>query len=367
VIRRTRRRCQVPALAFLVTAVGCGFRSPSGEPDASPPTDTDAPPTDASIDGAPLTCMPRWRTGTIAFDAPSQLTELGSSQVDRDPVLTSDELTIYFSTMRSGTFNADIFTATRASLTEAFGTPQRQPIISSADEDSRFTMSADGLTAVVASSRSGTEGNSDLWLATRTGTALPFTAFLSSGVANINDSNAQLDPELSADGQRIYLAVGNPQRIAVSQRSSPTGDFGNDSQLPVLFSNAGDADPTLSPDELVIVYSSHRTDGGGEGNGDLWYATRASKNDDFGMPKRVPNVNQSGAGDGDPALSPDGCRAPPRTLGPLPPRAPDAVAPPFTRRPSRRRRARGAAGRHRAPPTPRAAAVVGSARRGRGR
>jgi len=297
--------CRLAALAAVIAA-GCGFRAPSGSDDGGPLPDTPDPPL---VDAPAVPCLQRWLANTVAFGAPSQLTELGSSAVERDPFVTPDEKAIYFSTNRSGTQDFDIFTATRGSLSARFDAPQRDGDVSSSALDSRFTMSGDGLIGLVASTRtgSGAEGGSDLWISERGSTSAPFTSFdRSAGLANIDTSGDELDPELSADGLRIYLAIeSSPQRLAVASRSALSSNFGNAQQIDELQSGAGDADPTLSPDELIIVYSSRRAGGGS--NVDLWYATREDKTDPFSTPRRVPDVNGSAA-DGDPALSPDGCR-----------------------------------------------------------
>jgi Tol biopolymer transport system component len=299
-------------VATAVLAAGCGFRSPSAGPgDGQPPSpdtlDPDALPIDGGIDGPPAaSCLPRWYDGSVTFGPPTQITELAAPAIDRDPYLSPDELTIYFSAERPSSMSGDIFTATRASLSAPFGPPQRSADISSSAYDSRFSMTSSELIAVVASDRSGGKGNSDIWIATRANKAAPFALFLqSTGLSNINGSDSERDPELSADGLRIYLSAGSPQRIVVSERSSLLGDFGIVQQIPQLFSGSGDADPSLSPDERIIVFTSLR----GGGDSDLYYARRADKAASFGGPTRLPNgINSNSANDGDPVLSPDGCR-----------------------------------------------------------
>jgi Tol biopolymer transport system component len=289
-------------MTALALAASCGFGAPSASPPDTAPTG-DGPPVDGSTDAPPAaTCLERWRDGTIAFGTPAQIAALSSPDVDRDPYLMPDERTIFFSTYRSGASNGDVYFATRLSVTAPFGTPVRRDDISSDDADTRFSMSSDELTSVFGSNRDVTQGNFDVWLATRMNKAAPFL-FVQGGVSNINSGNDEHDPELSADGQRLYLAVGNPQRIAVSQRTSPIGQFGSAQELSALFSNTGDADPSLSPDERIILFSSRR-DGG---DADHHYATRADKNAAFGTPVIVPTIN-SNEDDGDPAVSADGCR-----------------------------------------------------------
>lgn len=296
------RRVLVLVLAL---AAGCGFGAPSISTPDTPPAG-DGPIVDGLTDAPPAaTCLPRWRDGSVAFGTPMQIAELASPEVDRDPYLMPDELTIFFSTYRSGTQNGDIYSATRSSITAAFDTPRRRDDLSSAAADTRFSMSADELTAIVGSNREGTEGNVDVWLATRVTKQMPFVGYSQTGVQALNTAGDEHDPELSADGQRIYVAVGDPQRIAVSQRTGLTNMFDSVQELPELLSNTGDADPSLSPDELLIVFSSRRR---ASGDGDVYYATRTDKDGAFATPAPVPGVNVDTANDGDPSVSRDGCR-----------------------------------------------------------
>lgn len=68
----------------------------------------------------------------------------------------------------------------------------------------------------------------------------------------------------------------------------------------------GDADPSPTPDERILLLASNRTLSGQSG-GNLWYATRANATGTFGQPQAVPTVNTD-ANEGDPHLSADGCR-----------------------------------------------------------
>ena len=290
------------AAALAVLAAGCGFRSPASGIDG--PLSPDGPPTDGVFDGPPAaSCLERWHAGTVAFGAPTQIAELASSDTDRDPFLTSDELTIYFSSYRTPAQNGDVFTAERSSIGSAFGTPQRSLEISSTDTDSRFSMTSSELIAVVASDRDGTQGGNDIWLASRANKAAPFVAFLqTTGLPNINGPGGELDPELSADGLRLYLTAGSPRRVVMSERGSLSSTFGSLQQIPALYSGMDDADPSLSPDERIIVFTSHR----GNGDADLLYATRADKDATFSAPARL-DIS-SADHDGDAWISPSGCR-----------------------------------------------------------
>jgi Tol biopolymer transport system component len=100
--------------------------------------------------------------------------------------------------------------------------------------------------------------------------------------------------------------VGNAQRITHASRTSRTVPFGAPIVEPAFDSGQGDADPTLSADGRVLIFSSNRT-GSGFAGSNMWYSTRAAKGSPWSTPVPVPDVNGA-FNEGDPWLSPDGCR-----------------------------------------------------------
>jgi Tol biopolymer transport system component len=250
-------------------------------------------------------CFAAWKAHTVALSTPVPVPKVNSPQEDRDPFLTPDERTLYFGSRRTGSQRSDVYKATRADLASDFATPARADDISTADDDTKLTLTDDGLTAFLASDRPNGEGASDIWTATRATTNDPFGTFTQDNLANVNDADNQLDPQVSGDGLHLYLAVNTtPQHIAVAERATTSDPFGTPTT--VIDSGVGDADPMPSPDELVIVFSSNRV-GTGFGGGNLWYATRGAGAVTFGTPDPIPNVNGN-TNEGDPVLSKDGCR-----------------------------------------------------------
>jgi hypothetical protein len=75
-------------------------------------------------------------------------------------------------------------------------------------------------------------------------------------------------------------------------------------ELTELTSGTGDADPALSLDERIIVFTSDRV--GSTLGGNLWYATRASTLVPFEPPQPLPGV-QTDANEGDGFLTADLC------------------------------------------------------------
>src|SRR5438309_528254 len=75
--------------------------------------------------------------------------------------------------------------------------------------------------------------------------------------------------------------------------------------LPSTSMNGNEADPSLSSDQLLIVFTSSRP--GGTGLTDLYYATRGTSQASWSVPALVPGVNST-LDDGDAALSKNACR-----------------------------------------------------------
>lgn len=281
-------------------ATSCGFSvggsaAPSG----------DARPTDVQLDApdapGPPSCHARWLAGTVTLGTPVAIAAVNMTGADdRDPYLSADGLTLYLSSSRGG--NTDIYVATRPTTASTFSAPAKALDLSSLQVDSKLSMTADGMTVVLASDRAGGAGSSDLWLANRVDATGQFGTFTRTAFGGLDDGDAQLDPELNTDGTHVYFAIGSPQRIVMSSRASLAEAFGGATD--VINSTMSDADPSLSPDERVIVFASRRS--GGLGGDDIWYATRANAGVAFGTAQLVPVVNGAQE-DGDPIVSRDGC------------------------------------------------------------
>lgn len=300
--------------SVLCALAGCSFHAHAVGGDAlrADVATSDTAVDDAPGDGsaAPRNCLPQWMNHTVDFNAPVALAELNTTDYERDPFVSPDELTIYFSSIRTGSLPAgftDVFVATRTSPTATFGVPVRYAPASSIDgSDTKVSFTSDGNYLVVGSDRSGGHGAVDVWEATGSGGL--FAQAEENHVGALEDSSNQQDPTINKDGTRIYLApdTTGTQQIVTASRPDRSHNFGSPQTINELVDQGGQgtADPTLSVDELVIVVSSGRT--GALGGGDLWYATRATLSDTFSAPIQVPGVNTT-ANEGDAHLSADGC------------------------------------------------------------
>jgi len=91
--------------------------------------------------------------GTGAYDDVQPVTALGPSTDDDYPVVTADELTIYWASQRGGAGTQDIYEATRQDAKSPFSAVRRVDSLSTAARDERPTfISADGCRLYYASS-----------------------------------------------------------------------------------------------------------------------------------------------------------------------------------------------------------------------
>jgi len=244
-------------------------------------------------------CWPQWRAGTLALSPPQRVAELASSDATSNPSLSLDGLTLYF---ERNDGNDDLFVTQRTSRDAPWASPTRiEPLTTNAVE-SRLTPSADGMFAVFTSSR---DGNEDLWTATRTSLDDPLANPSTALVASLNTPAAELDPELTADGLGLYYAPwdGTNQRIVVARRATTAAAFEVSTTLDELQISSAVADPSLSPDETVIAFSSGAT----MADNDLFYATRAGRDAQFDSPQPLAALNMPAVSDNDIELASDGC------------------------------------------------------------
>ena len=257
-------------------------------------------------------CWPVWRARTVAFDPPRRMGEFDHFDLQGDASLSEDDTRLYFR-RENGATGFDVMTATRAQPGDTWSAPSVVPELQTTQDETRFTVAGDGLSAILASNRTGTLGGFDFWLAERASPTDAFDAPTPALLGQVNGPLDQYDPELMLDGRGLYLAPDDGtgmQRIARAGRASLSDPFGAPAfllELPVS------ADPTVSPDELVLVFSNPL-------DGDMYYTTRETTADPFDAVVPVPDLN-SAILDNDPELSLDGCelyfKSPRETLSDL--------------------------------------------------
>jgi hypothetical protein len=298
---------------LLVGLVGCKFTPGELARDGAVDDDDAAADAqgDATGDAAETTCNSKWRNGTIRFGTPSALTAVNSAQFDRDPFLAPDELTLWVSSGRTGgaSGSSAVWIAKRTIATAAFDPPQVDATFDSTQSETKLSITEDGLFAVLGSTRTGSQAV-DVWEASRATTNDNWSALTRTHMGMVNSATDEHDPTISADGLRLYVALTptGTQHISVATRLDRTSNFGVPSELTELTSGMGDADPSPTPDEQVLLFASNRPIlPSGPAAPNVWYATRPGSTGAFDAPLPVPDINTD-MPEGDPHLSADGCR-----------------------------------------------------------
>lgn len=140
-----------------------------------------------------------------SFLSASRVSNVNSVDDDTSPRLTSDELSLLFSSTRpGGPGGADLWVATRSLALLGFGAPGLLPGVNSAADEDSGHLSADQLAVVFDSTREGGLGGHDLWLATRASTDASFGSPVN--LTGLNSSADEVNVTMSDDGQEIFFS-----------------------------------------------------------------------------------------------------------------------------------------------------------------
>ena len=252
----------------------------------------------------------------FTFGEPTNLgPTVNNSSNDRMPSVSTDGLTLYFTSDRPGGHgNHDIWITERQ-------TSERNPegywiepvnlgpAVNTPSTDSHPSISLDGLTLFFASNRPGGSGGEDLWVTTRSTTNEPWSEPINLG-PTVNSSSRELGPCISADGLELFFHSNRSggqgdHDTWVTTRATTSDPWAEPMNLgPGLNGPAMDGGPDISTDGLMLFFRSYG--GSSYGGADIWFSKRATVNDDWDMPVHLgPPVNTS-AEDSMPSVSADG-------------------------------------------------------------
>ncbi len=201
------------------------------------------------------------------WSTPIRSAELSSDAEDNTPEVSSDGLTIYFSSRRDGP--VDVYRSTRPTRSASWSTPTRVPELSSGNSDYAVTMDGAGLNLVMTRIVSGAP---DLFAATRASTLDPWTTPVA--ISELNSARYEADAVLDESGLRIFFTATtadglNGRELFTASRPSTTEPFGAAIPVEGLNTTDDDEDPWISSD-LTTIYFVRNTVGGQ----DLYVATR---------------------------------------------------------------------------------------------
>jgi len=272
-------------LAISVGAIACGRVGFDATGDARTPGDS----SDASMDALGAFTSPVMILSTAGFD-------------DDDPEVSADGLELYFTSNRpGGVGGADIYLATRATPSDAWGTPAVVTQLSSANDETQPTLCCGDLVMYLGSDRAGTFGNDDVYRTTRPTLTTPWstpvhidplsTASYDSAAVSENELEAIIDTDVGTASRHLKISTrisaGSPWPTPV-----PIAELTDMANIEV--------DPFfVSPTQ--IAFTAIR----GAGYFDLFTSQRPFVGAGFEPPVRIDGVN-TGEAERDPWLSPDG-------------------------------------------------------------
>jgi hypothetical protein len=197
----------------------------------------------------------------VTFSAPVALTNLNTSDDDGTPFVSADGLRLYFHSTREGGPGArDLYVATRSDVTAEFTGAQLLANVNGSTNDHLPRLSPDELTLWFTSTRTGGPGRADLWTASRSsvdasfGTPVVFDA--------INGTSGDESGALTRDGLVLVFdstrdGVGNNE-IFITTRSSVSQAFPTPTPLSAVNSTANEYNVFLTLDERELFFSSNR-------------------------------------------------------------------------------------------------------------
>ena len=205
---------------------------------------------------------------TDPFGIPVRLDDFVTTNADDNPFVTADGLSLWFDS------SSEIVVATRATTRDSWGPAVTVSSVSSPMEDVAPALSADGLMLYLASRRTGTTGDYDVWLSARGSTAEMFPA-PSKLAGAINTAGFDCCAWVSSNGMELWFtATPFMNEIHVIERDPITGVTSGTPITNPLFDSADkDVDVVGTLDGEVIGFSSDRP--GGVGAFDLYVVERS--------------------------------------------------------------------------------------------
>jgi hypothetical protein len=252
-----------------------------------------------------------------AFSTPVPLipSESVNQETDWSPAPALGTTMVFFATYRQPSGSGEnLFVATRSSSTAPFDAPvlvlELSPASNSGDYVKSVGVSEDALNIMI--EYNGTHyGFGELWYSHR---ATSDAKWSPATKATTLDNNYTVSPSISADGLRIVFSsvragIAGAKDIFEATRASRDADFGAPVDLSELaYSKACEENtPSLSADGLDIYFTSNRPSCADDSSVpyDIFTAHRPTLGQPFGAAKQVPELS-SPMDDGSPRLSPDG-------------------------------------------------------------
>ncbi len=240
------------------------------------------------------TAVPRTleKSAMLKTVKPVNLRELNTSLADACPRPSNNPHELIFARGENWR-KLDLMITRRSSDDGPWEDPLPIRELNTTSSEIHSTIRFDGLEIIFASNRPGGKGGFDLWRATRSSVAAPWSK--PELVSELCSAAGDTAPFLGPDGLVLYFTSscpapsgGGQDDLYVARRKDLDNPFGRPEFLAELNSTEYDGVPCLSADRLTLYFGSNR---GGKRNMDIWYATRETPNSPWSAPARVPGIN----------------------------------------------------------------------------
>jgi len=234
---------------------------------------------------------------------------VNSPLTDIEVAISKDGRSLYLASNRPGGFGGfDIWVSQRASVDDAWGTPQNLgPIVNTSENEQSPFLAIDGHRMYFLSNRPGGLGGNDLYVSQRHHKRDDFgwqpPENLGGGVNTSSNENLPVRFE-----DILYFNSNRPGGVGATDiyasSLQPDGTFGPVVLVPELSSPLRDAGMAIRRDGLEMILASDRA--GSIGGFDLWSSTRPSTSDPWSTPVHLGVVVNTASGESRLALSFDG-------------------------------------------------------------
>lgn len=221
----------------------------------------------------------------------------------QDPTLSADQLEIYFASATAGV--NDIWRSQRATAGDPWGVSSLVAELSSAEVDEDPELAPDGLTVYLSSDRLAAPGTMRVWVSRRASRDQPWGT--PEQVVGLGASSADVAPSVDTAGlMMIFASLRGTTDFHLFSASRPdlSSAWGQVGPLVDINSAWQDRDPAVFNRGLALVLTSRRT---GQGRtADLFHVVRSGPADAFAeIPAPITELNTD-AWEGDPWVADDG-------------------------------------------------------------
>ena len=245
-----------------------------------------------------LICLLIGTVDAQTFRAAAEVTAFtGSPASEYAASITADMLHMYWTSARTGgSGSRDVWTSSRKSLASPWTRPVNVAPLNSSVYEYYVTVRPDHLEIVFASTRTGGAGGNDLYSSTRAKVTDPWGTPVPLKV--LNTSAYEDDPSFRGDGLELIFSSS---RTGLSQKtglwSTTRKDFNSPWSAPALIKELDtindDHSPAISGDGLSLFFSIYNHPGG-TGSSDFFVATRPDLNSPYGKFTEIKELNTTG-------------------------------------------------------------------------